>query len=65
MQEITDNPETIRAGDRVRLELPGVPAWNVPATASTATVREESREELLEDLRESIDRGGARVYLLA
>ena len=58
------DPADITVGQRVRVVLPGVPDWKIPATEAFATVREENRDALIADLNEQIEHGGAKVYVV-
>jgi hypothetical protein len=53
----------IEVGDRVRVELPGVPEWKIPAVMREATVTADNLDDLLDDLREQVECGGARVWI--
>lgn len=58
------DPSEIQVGQRIEVELPGVPAWNVPKVTSTATVTEDNIDALKADVAEQIEKGGATLRRL-
>lgn len=64
MAQRTADLRDLRVGDRITVHLPGVPAWNVPATDQSATVRDDDhRAALIADATEQMVRGGATVSI--
>ena len=53
----------IEVGDHVRVVLPGVAAWAIPAQNSEARATAENIDELIADAREQVELGGARLYV--
>lgn len=55
-------PEQIEVGQRIVVEMPGVPMWKIPAQTMTVKITPENREAIIEDATERITMG-AKVYL--
>ena len=57
------NIPTVRPGDHVRIELKGVPAWNLPPQILEADVTRENVDPVQAEIVDAVTYGKAKVTI--